>query len=159
MSQSATVAGSGRFGPRHETDRALAARVGEFVDASDVATDAETPVAAKVPLAIEHRQSRQFDRKPRVAIVNWPGDGDAAPGFARGHGTRHLLVRIELQFRGDLAPQPAERGRGLRPGQFDELVRTNDEAPIGVHLPDEAQRMTPLYNRLRRRRTANRVRF
>ena len=107
-----------------------------------------------MPLAIKHRQPRQLDRKSFVAIIHRPGHRDAAPGFARGYGTRHLLFRIELQLIRDFAPQSAERGRGLRSREFDKLVRTDDEAAIGIHLPDEPQWMPALGDWLRRRMTA-----
>ena len=70
----------------------------------DVAADAEAAIAAEPAVAIEHRQARQFDRQPVAGIVDRPGDDDAAPGFVARHRARDLIVGIELQFGGDLAP-------------------------------------------------------
>ena len=65
----------------------------------------------------------------------------------RGDRARHLVVGIEVQFGGDLAPQPAERRRRARAHELDELVRADGEAAIRIHLPDEAQRMAALARR------------
>ncbi len=66
----------------------------------------------------------------------------------RRYGARDLVVRIELELVGDVAPQPANSGHGARSDQFDELVRTDDKTAFGIHLPNEAQRMAPLCERL-----------
>ena len=130
-----------RLGRRHEADRALATRPRQLIDAGNVAANAEAAIAAKLALAIEHRKAGQLDRKPLAALVHRPGQGDAAPGFSRCDRASDLILRIELQLGGDLAPQPAERGRGSRPHQLDELIGPHREAAGGIHLPDEAQRM------------------
>ncbi len=54
-------AGSGAGMKRH---RAFAARARQFVDAVDVAADAEAAIAAEAAVAIEYRQPRQFTGKP-----------------------------------------------------------------------------------------------
>ena len=71
----------------------------QFVDARDIAANAEAAVAAEVAVAVEHRQAGQFDRQPRVASVDREGDGDAAPGVARGEGAGDLAFGIEPQRR------------------------------------------------------------
>ena len=132
-----------RLGLRHESERALPTRARQLVDAGDVATDAKTTVAAKVTIAIEHRKARQLHRQPFAALVHRPGDNDAAPCFMRRDCARHLIFRIELQFGGNLAPQSAECPRGSRPDQFHELVGADNETALGIHLPNEAERMAP----------------
>ncbi len=132
---------------RHEADRAFPAGSRQLVDAVDVAADAEAAIAAEAAVAVEHRQAGQFDRQPFAGVVRRPGNDDAAPGFARRHRLRDLIVRIELEVGGDLAPQPAECGHGSRSHQFDEFVRAEAEAAVRIHLPDEPQRVTPLRDR------------
>src|SRR5277367_4351222 len=112
-----------------------------MVDTLQIATNAETPIAAKSPVAIKHRQPRKFDRKAFASVIHRPGNRDAAPGLLRGYRERDLIFRIELQLGSDLAPQPSKCRRGARTHKLDELVRADHEAAIGIHLPDKAQRM------------------
>ena len=49
-----------------------------------------------------------------------------------------------LQRGGDFAPQPAERSRGARSDQLDEFVGADHEAAVGIHLPNEPQRIAAL---------------
>ncbi len=56
------------------------------------AANAEATVAAEVAVAIEHRKPRQFDGQARVHSVDREGDGDAAPGFARGKSAGDLAI-------------------------------------------------------------------
>lgn len=52
--------------------------------------------------------------------------------------------RIKPQLGGNLAPQPAARGGRPRSDQFDELIGADDEATVGIHLPDETQGVAAL---------------
>ena len=133
---------------RHEADRPFAARARQLVDAGDVAADAKTAIAAKAAVAIEHRQARQLDRQPVAGFIHRPGNDDAAPGLVARHRARDLIVGIEFQLGRDLAPGAAERRRGFRPDQRDEFIGADDEAAVGIHLPDEPQRVTPFDDRL-----------
>src|SRR5208282_4784275 len=132
-----------RLGLRYESERALPTRARQLVDAGDVATDAKAAIAAKVAIAIEHRKARQLHRQPFAALVHRPGEDDAAPCFMRRDRARHLIFRIELQRGGNLAPQSAECRRGSRPDQLHELVGAENETTLGIHLPNEAERMAP----------------
>ena len=58
------------------------------------------------------------------------------------NGAGDLIVRIQLQFRGDFAPLSAESRHGAWADQFNELIGPNDETTLGIHLPDKTQRMT-----------------
>ena len=141
-----------RFRRRHKTHRTFAARARQLVDAVDVAADAEAAIAAEAAVAVEHRQARHFDRQPLAGIVHRPGHDNTAPGFAARHRARHRIGRIELQFGGDLAPLPAECGRGARSHQLDEFVRADAETTVRIHVPDKTQRVAPLGGRLMRAR-------
>ena len=136
-----------RFGLGAKSHRSLAAGARQLVGAGDVAQHAEAAIAAKIAVAVKHRKSRQLDREPLARLVDRPRQRDAAPGLVRGDRARHLVVGIEVQFGGDLAPQPAERRRRARPHELDELVRADGEAAVRIHLPDEAQRMAALARR------------
>ena len=131
---------------RHKSDRTGLSCPRQLIDTHDVAADAETAIAAKIPVAIEHRQPGQFDRQPFAALIHRPRHRDAAPGFARGDGTRDLVLRIDFQRGRDLTPQSAERRHGSRSHEFDELVRADHEAAVGIHLPNETQRV-PAFGR------------
>ncbi len=130
-----------RFRRRHETDRMFAASARQLVDAVDVATDAETAIAAEAAVAVEYRQTRHFDRQPLAGIVHRPGYDDAAPGFAARHRARDEIVGIEPQLGGNFAPRPAECRRRVRAGEFDEFVRSDAEAAARIHVPNETQRV------------------
>ena len=138
----------------HEPDWALAACARQLVDARDVTTDAEATIAAKLPLAIKHRKPRQLDREPLAALVDRPGDGDTAPGFVRRNRPRNLIVRIELKLGRDFAPHAAECSGGARSHEFGEFIGADNKAAVGIHLPDEAQRVAPLGHGLLRHSAA-----
>ena len=109
----------------------------------EIAADAEAPIAAENPLAVEHRQARKLDRKPLLAVVDRPDDGEPAPGVAGGDGARDLTLGVEVELGGHLPPGPPDRGGGPRTDQSDEFVGAEREAAVFIHLPDEAQRMAP----------------
>ncbi len=131
--------------------RVGAVRSRQFVDARDLAANAEATVAAEIAVAIEHRKPRQFDGKARVHSVDREGDGDAAPGFARGERAGDLAFGIEPQRGRHVAPRLAESGCGLRTDQRLEFVGANRETAVVVHLPDEAKRLASLRRCDRRR--------
>jgi hypothetical protein len=59
------------------------------------------------------------------------------------HRGGDLIGRIEFQFGSDVAPRPTEQGSAPS-DQLEEFVRRDGEAAVGVHVPDEAQRMPAL---------------
>jgi hypothetical protein len=67
-----------------------------------------------------------------------------------------LPLRIEAQLRRHLLPGPSDGGGGARADDRDEFIAVEREAPVFVHLPDEAKWIAPL---ARRRRVCNRFRF
>ena len=111
---------------------------------ANVAADAEAAIAAELSLAVEHRKAGHLDGQTFACVIDRPRDGNAAPRLARRQRAGDLIVRIEFQIGGDIAPQSAERGCGAWSGQFGELVGADNKAAVGVHLPDKAQRVTPL---------------
>ncbi len=58
----------------------------------------------------------------------------------RCKGLHHPAGGIESEGLGDLAPWPAESGRGARADQACEFVGAEREAAFAIHLPGEAQR-------------------
>src|ERR1700746_2651963 len=89
----------------------------------NIATDAETAIAAKVTVAIKYGEPGKLDRQPQIGFSGGayrPPKGNAAPGFAGRYGAVHLIVGIELQRGGDFPPRPAEQ-RGARPGELDKF--------------------------------------
>ena len=79
-----------------------------------------------------------------------PAHREPAPGVAGGDRLRHPALGVEAERRCDLLPRLPEHGGRPRPDQADEFVRAQREAAFLIHLPDEAQRMTPLGRRRRR---------
>ena len=109
----------------------------------EIAADAEPPIAAENPIAVEHRQSRKLDGKPLLAVVDRPDDVEPAPGVMGGDGARDLTLGVEAEPGGHLRPGPPDGGGGPRADQSDEFVGAEREAAVFTHLPDEAQRMAP----------------
>ena len=62
----------------------------------------------------------------------------------RGECVRDPLFRIEAEFIRDLRPRPPESMSRGRPDERDKFLGHQSEAPFGVDLPDEAERMPPL---------------
>ena len=114
----------------------------------EVAANPESAIAGERSVAIVDRQSRQFDRQPAAAIGR-PVQGDAAEGVAGGDRRGDAAVGIELERRGDLAPRPPEPGGGARADQAGEFIAAEREAAVGIHVPQEAQRMVSLGSRRR----------
>ena len=129
---------------RHETERPRAPRARQIIDAVEVAADAKAAITAELAVAIEYRQARKLDRQFLVRAIDRPRHDDAAPGLACRQRTVDLALGIEVKRGGDLFPRPAERRCRARAHQLDEFVRSDDEVTVGIHLPDEAQRMTPI---------------
>ncbi len=69
--------------------------------------DSKAAITGKPAVAVEHRQSRHFDRQGFVRVVDRPWQHDAAPGAARGKRARHGSLRIEFERGGDLGPGTA----------------------------------------------------
>ena len=105
----------------------MAAQGGEPRQAVEIAANAETAIAGKIPHAIEDRQARQFDRQTPPPST---GQFSVMPlqVCVRGKRLHHAAIGIEREGFGDLAPQPAEAGRGARADQAGELVGAEREA-------------------------------
>src|SRR5205823_12443118 len=67
---------------------------------------------------------------------------DAAPGLAGRDRLAQPVRRIEPESLRDLVPWPAEACGRAGADQPAKLVRAEREMAVGIHLPDEAQRMT-----------------
>ena len=115
-----------------------------MIDAIKIAAHAKSAIAAKVAVAIEHREPRELDRQAFAAVIHRPQDRDAAPGLPGRDRARDLAVGIEFQLGGDLAPQSAEGGGGTRTDELHEFIGAEHEAALAIHLPDEAQGMPSL---------------
>jgi len=122
---------------------------GKLKAAKDSQADSDFVVVARVEALIANRgmdealERAEAYRQAGATIVDRPQNRDAAPGFARRHGTRNLTIGIEFQIGRDLAPQSTEGGRGSRAHQLDEFIRADHEPALGIHLPDKAQRLAP----------------
>ncbi len=95
--------------------RGGAALVRQFGDASQIAADAETPVAAEFPGTVENRQAGQLDRQPLGAVVDRPSHREPAPGLAGGERLRNPALRIEGELGGDVLPRLPQHGGRSRP--------------------------------------------
>src|SRR5205807_1378525 len=69
----------------------------QLIEAGKVAAEAEAAIAAEAPLAIEHRQARDFDRERCAIIVDRPADRNSAERVAGRERARDLAVRIKPQ--------------------------------------------------------------
>ena len=74
--------------------RAGGSALRQLVEAGEIAADAEATIAAEAPLAIEHRQARDFDREWRAIILDRPSDRDPAEGVASRERPRDLALGI-----------------------------------------------------------------
>ena len=119
----------------------FAAAVRQRVEPHQIAADPKAAIADELPLAIEHRQSRQFNREPRVAAVDRPVHGQSAPGFPRRERARDVACEIKVEFRCQFRPRLPKRRRGLRADEFDEVRSVDDEALLGIDMPDKPKRM------------------
>ena len=127
--------------------RGRAAHPRQGVEPRDVAADAKSAIAAKLPLAVERRQAGQLDRQAIGVAVDRPGDGQAAPGVAGGERLGDASVRDRGRVRPRSPAMCVRAPRRWRTGERDEFVGAEREAAVGVDLPDEAQRMPPLGRR------------
>src|SRR5215471_4227685 len=84
--------------------RARGGALRQLVEASDIAADAEATIAAESPLAIEHRQARDFDRKQRAIAVDRPADRNPAEGVAGRERARDVPVGIKAERFGYIRP-------------------------------------------------------
>ena len=118
------ASGSGAAGAAAPPKNSWRRRAASRARPVEIAANAETPIAGKVPRAIEDRQARQFDRQAAAAIDR-PVQRDAAPGLrawqtpsSRGHRDRARRPRaISLHSR----PKPAAVRGPIR--------RANSSAP------------------------------
>jgi len=122
-----------------EERRVLA--VGQFAEPREIATDTEAAIAREIACTIEHRQSGQFHRQALTVIVHRPVQRDAAPGFAGRYGFCDEAVRIQIERLDNLMPWPTEFSGGMRTDQSHEIIGAEQEAAVGVHLPDETDRL------------------
>ena len=134
-----------RLGRKAKRPRLPLAR--QLIDPVDIAANAKATISTKHAIAIEHRQSGQLNRQTLAGIVHRPLHRYAAPGLARRDSVSDPIVGIEFQFGGDLAPRPAAGRGGARANKFGKFVRADGEPIVGVHVPDEAQRMPAFSNR------------
>ncbi|MEY9271582.1 hypothetical protein ACVJDU_008794 [Bradyrhizobium diazoefficiens] len=124
-----------RFGEQLEAPERI-----EPVEAVEIAADAKALEAGEIARVVVDRQARELDRQ-MLAAIGRPVHGDPGPGVVAGQRLRHAPLRVEREFRGDLAPGTAEAGGRVRAHQADELAGRQHKAALCIHLPEEAQRM------------------
>ena len=82
----------------------------EFPLASQVAANTEAAKSFKLPITVEHGQTRHFDRQTLVDIIERPKQDDAAESFPSCQCACDLGLRVEAQALGDLDPIAVEYG-------------------------------------------------
>ena len=111
----------------------------------------ETPQAPRRLVLLDgepHGEAEQvLVEYPPSAAIGRPVQGDAAPGIAGGDRLEDAAFGIEREGFRDLAPQPAEAGGRAGADQTGEFVRAERKTALGIHLPQEAQRVTAALGR------------
>ncbi len=133
---------------RFSGSRIVASLLRELRQRFQIAADAETTVAKKIPGIVVDRQPGQFDRKAQTGIVRRPIDLEIAPGAACRDCFCNIAFRIEIELRDDVAPCSAKSRSGVWPDQAGEFPGIQKKAAARIHLPHETQRMTPRRRRL-----------
>jgi hypothetical protein len=125
------------------------------LELGNVSAHAKPAIPPKVPVAVEGRQAREFGLEPPASLRR-PRHEDVAPGLARNDGAGDASFRIDAEFLVELGPRPARHVLCRAAEQVGEFVRVEEEPARRVHLPDEPQRMAPLF---RTRLRLGKVRF
>ena len=137
---------------RRSGGRCGATRLRQFVDARDIAADAEAAIAAEVAVAVEHRQAGQFDRQAarrcrpagKATVMPLQVSREAKARATWPSGSRPSAVARSLHG----WPSAAA---ACGPISVLNSSESSVKRLVVVHLPDEAERLAAFARRLQSR--------
>jgi hypothetical protein len=89
-----------------------------FLQAIYVAANTKAAKAFELPVTIEHRQTRHYDRQTHDGIIERPKQAEPAEGCPRCERCRDLGLWIKIQGLGNLNPRAVKYRGSFRSEQF-----------------------------------------
>src|SRR5262249_36274109 len=118
-----------------------------------VAANTEASKPFKLPISVEHGQTRHFGGQAFVGITERPKQDNTAEGFPRCEGVCDLSLWIEIECLCNLKPAAAKYGGRSRSQQISEFLICKAEVSACVGLPNKAEgKMVQVHCRCRRNR-------
>src|SRR5262249_39863140 len=93
----------------------------------------------KLPISVEHRQTRHFGGQAFVGITERPKQDNTAEGFPRCEGVCDLSLWIEIECLCNLKPAAAKYGGRSRSQQIGEFLICKAEVSACVGLQNKAE--------------------